>query len=235
MSKFVRLKPNFLSPTVRSYNSHTNVRYKGQIFPCNLGILFFGDISNKLFKRIKLRLNHIYDSFFYQIKKLKIAEIFYNSITLEAKYEFDMLNELNEEILIQSSNNFFKIINETMQKSNFEMGLGLTNQPIYSGSKENILFLFGEAHLVRNCAVVSTYNLSNRTYDNPDYFHLIELRILKESIHEIGHLLLGPNHCYNNLCVMSFSKTIRDIDIKLDDLCDVCKIKLSNIRDNYNF
>jgi len=234
MSKFAGLKPNFL-PTVRSYVSQTNVRNKKQIFPCNLGILFFEDVSNKIFKRIKLRLNQIFDSFFYQIKKLGIVELLSNSITLETKYEFDMLNKLKKEILIQSSNNFFNIINETIQKSNFEIGLGLTNQPIYSCSNENILFLFGEAHLLRNCAVVSTYNLSDRVYDNQVYNHLIELRILKESLHEIGHLLLGPNHCHNILCVMSFSKTVRDIDIKLDDLCDRCEIKLSNIRNNYNF
>ena len=61
------------------------------------------------------------------------------------------------------------------------------------------------------------------------------MRILKEILHEVGHLILGPDHCLNNSCVMRFSKDIKEIDDKSNELCEPCKIKSEKIREQFNF
>jgi archaemetzincin len=47
-------------------------------------------------------------------------------------------------------------------------------------------------------------------------------RIVKEAVHELGHAF-GLNHCRNIKCVMHFSNSLSDTDIKTSHLCNVCK------------
>ncbi len=118
---------------------------------------------------------------------------------------------------------------------NLDIGLGLTNLPIYSSSNENLLFLFGEAHIKYMCAVVSTHNLIELFNFEDFKLKKIERRIYKEVIHEIGHLILDYGHCLNDYCVMRFSKNIKEIDSKSIYLCEKCKLKLEKVRVRDNF
>ena len=117
-----------------------------------------------------------------------------------------------------------------MKENSLALGIGLTNLPIYSSSDENILFLFGEAHIRHGCAIVSVYNLLD--YLKSEKF---DIRIIKETIHEIGHLILGPGHCLGDHCVMRFSTNIKEIDRKSFHLCEKCKLKLEETRVLNNF
>ncbi|NVM43993.1 MAG: hypothetical protein HWN79_03660 [Candidatus Lokiarchaeota archaeon] len=110
------------------------------------------------------------------------------------------------------------------------IGLGLTNVPIYSSSDEKLLFLFGEANLKHKCAIVSTHNLVDLNKSETT-----ELRLIKEVIHEIGHIILGLEHCFNENCVMQFSANTKEIDRKSNHLCEKCKLYLENIRTRSNF
>ncbi len=47
-------------------------------------------------------------------------------------------------------------------------------------------------------------------------------RTLKEAIHEIGHTY-GIGHCRDPRCVMHFSNSLADTDIKGPDFCHRCK------------
>jgi archaemetzincin len=87
-------------------------------------------------------------------------------------------------------------------------------------------FVFGEARCPGRAAVISTYRLKPDD-DDPGLF---ESRIVKEAVHEIGHML-GLKHCPKSSCVMYFSERIADTDRKRDSFCLECrpKVKLLEI------
>jgi len=86
-------------------------------------------------------------------------------------------------------------------------------------------FIFGLEDPARCCAIVSLARLKPEFYDEKPSRSLLEERIVKEVIHELGHYI-GLDHCYNNKCVMSFSPSVFDVDKKQKEFCDDCKIRI---------
>ncbi|GBC71798.1 hypothetical protein HRbin02_01586 [Candidatus Calditenuaceae archaeon HR02] len=82
-------------------------------------------------------------------------------------------------------------------------------------------FCFGLAS--NRSAVVSTYRLKH-----PNTKRFVE-RLRKEVAHEIGHML-GLKHCPNPRCVMFFSNSIVDTDLKSVEPCPRCRALLRNSR-----
>lgn len=80
-------------------------------------------------------------------------------------------------------------------------------------------FVFGLAKLSGREAVVSTFRLLS-----PDESLFFE-RVSKEVHHELGHTF-GLTHCDNPKCVMSFSRSVLDIDSKSKSFCESCKMIL---------
>jgi archaemetzincin len=115
------------------------------------------------------------------------------------------------------------------------MILAITNLPLYSSNDDNIIFLFGETNLKHRCCVVSSLKLKENFYNRQKNRKLFEQRLIKEITHEIGHLILGPEHCYEETCVMQYSTEVKEIDNKDKDLCNKCKLKLKQLRESYNF
>jgi len=76
-------------------------------------------------------------------------------------------------------------------------------------------FVFGLAERKTSVAVISTCRLQS------DYSEKFQERCLKEAIHEIGHLL-SLNHCDDPLCVMHFSNSLLDTDMKSAKFCREC-------------
>lgn len=91
-----------------------------------------------------------------------------------------------------------------------------------------LTFVFGEAQLgpASACAaVVSTHRLRQEFYGMPPDGHILAERLLKESLHELGHTL-GLRHCPDYRCVMSPSHAVENIDLKLAQFCLKCATAL---------
>jgi archaemetzincin len=85
-------------------------------------------------------------------------------------------------------------------------------------------FLFGEAQLDGKGAIVSAHRLHNPFYGLSENMELFKDRLLKESVHELGHTF-GLIHCFNLRCVMNTSTYVEDIDQKSAQFCRACERK----------
>ncbi|MEM5778614.1 MAG: archaemetzincin family Zn-dependent metalloprotease [Candidatus Aenigmatarchaeota archaeon] len=86
-------------------------------------------------------------------------------------------------------------------------------------------FIFGLEEPTKSCAIVSLARLKPEFYDQKPSKELLEERLVKEVIHELGHYF-GLDHCENTKCVMCFSPSVFDVDKKQKEFCDNCKIKI---------
>lgn len=89
-----------------------------------------------------------------------------------------------------------------------------------------LTFVFGEAQLDGNCAVVSTARLADEFYGLPPREELLRERLLKEAGHELGHTF-GLRHCADWRCVMASSHGVELLDVKTAEFCARCRKPLS--------
>lgn len=107
------------------------------------------------------------------------------------------------------------------KKKEGEIVLGVTDVDLYSG---NLNFVLGVADTGSGkSAVISTRRLAST--EKALYLG----RVVKEAIHEIGHLL-GLGHCPDVRCVMHFSNRVLDTDIKGREYCPSCARSLKIVR-----
>ena len=85
-----------------------------------------------------------------------------------------------------------------------------------------LTFVFGEAQLDGNCAIVSTARLTETFYGLPPRGDLLRERLLKEAVHELGHTF-GLRHCPDWRCVMTSSHAVERLDVKTAEFCARCK------------
>ena len=86
-------------------------------------------------------------------------------------------------------------------------------------------FVFGEADMVSGTAIISLCRLRQEYYGlAPDEALFLE-RATKEIVHEVGHTF-GLGHCPNNKCVMHFSNSLADTDLKEALFCNKCRPKI---------
>lgn len=88
-----------------------------------------------------------------------------------------------------------------------------------------LTFVFGEAQLNGACAVVSAHRLHQEFYGLPSDPALLRERLLKESVHELGHTL-ALSHCEDYRCVMSPSHGVEWIDLKTSHFCSACRSRV---------
>ena len=101
--------------------------------------------------------------------------------------------------------------------------LGIVDEDIYIPI---LTFVFGEAQLKGRCALMSGHRLHQEFYGLPGDESLYLHRCEKEAVHELGHTL-GLKHCENFECVMRYSNSIADIDIKRNVFCPLCSEALN--------
>ncbi len=96
--------------------------------------------------------------------------------------------------------------------------LGVTEVDLYT---RGLNFVFGQARLGGREAVISLARLRQSFYGLPEDKRLLLERALKEAVHELGHTW-GLSHCPDPLCVMHFSNSLQDTDIKKAEFCSRC-------------
>lgn len=89
-------------------------------------------------------------------------------------------------------------------------------------------FVYGYA--VPDCfqAVVSLSRLHELERERAAHDTRLLERATKEVLHEAGHLL-GLGHCPDPNCVMHYSQTLQDTDLKSERFCPRCARELSRL------
>jgi archaemetzincin len=86
-------------------------------------------------------------------------------------------------------------------------------------------FVFGEADRGSGTAIVSLCRLRPQYYGLEPHEALFLERATKEIVHELGHTF-GLGHCPNSRCVMHFSNSLVDTDLKEMYFCSKCRPKI---------
>ena len=108
--------------------------------------------------------------------------------------------------------------------------LGITSLDLYIPI---LKYVFGEAQMGGPCAVVSAYRLKQEFYGLNADDELLRQRLLKESVHELGHTL-GLRHCEDYRCVMASSHAVEWIDLRESTLCAACNAQLQSTAPGVN-
>lgn len=88
--------------------------------------------------------------------------------------------------------------------------LGIADADLYA---PGLNFVFGLADIEGRRAVISLQRLRPEFYGSPPGDALFLQRAVKEAVHELGHTY-GLGHCRDPRCVMFFSNTLHDTDLK---------------------
>jgi archaemetzincin len=102
--------------------------------------------------------------------------------------------------------------------------LGITDADLYVPV---LTFVFGEAQMPGRAALVSLHRLREEFYGLPPDAGRLDLRLLKEGLHELGHTQ-GLRHCDDWRCVMVSSHAVEKLDLKDDDFCASCRRRLAD-------
>ncbi len=133
-----------------------------------------------------------------------------------SKLAFDKKrNQYNSSVILNEVKAFGSK-NET-----FHRVLGVVDVDIFV---PELNYVFGEAYTPGRAALISLWRLKSQFYGENAGSTVFASRVLKESIHELGHTL-GLQHCPRSLCVMHFSNSIFDTDKKQSLLCDQCYLQ----------
>jgi len=86
-------------------------------------------------------------------------------------------------------------------------------------------YVFGEAQMGGPCALVSFHRLRQEFYGLSPDVELLNQRLLKESIHELGHTL-NLRHCQDYRCGMASAHAVELIDLRTSTLCESCRVQI---------
>ncbi|HDN79108.1 MAG TPA: hypothetical protein ENG33_01425 [Chloroflexi bacterium] len=107
---------------------------------------------------------------------------------------------------------------EEVEAPGAERVLGVVDVDLYT---EGLNFIFGQASLRGRDAIISLARLRQSFYGLPEDEDLFLERAVKEAVHELGHTY-GLGHCPDPYCVMHFSNSLADTDVKQATFCPRC-------------
>ena len=162
-------------------------------------------------------IGNIADEIMEELKD-RVGGIFHCPVEIEAGFS-DLAQAYNPERKQYFSSKLLASLRKSERK---EWVVGITDVDLYVPRLD---FVFGEADTVSGIAIVSLFRLRQEFYGlAPDEALFLE-RATKEIVHELGHTF-GLGHCSNNKCVMHFSNSLADTDLKEAYFCDRCRPKI---------
>jgi archaemetzincin len=106
-----------------------------------------------------------------------------------------------------------------------ERVLGVIDADCYA---PGLNFIFGQASLDGRDAFIALPRLRPSFYGQPEDDALFRQRVLKEAVHELAHTY-GLSHCPDPKCVMHFSNSLYDTDVKGAGFCPLCSVSRGRI------
>ena len=176
------------------------------------------------------KIGPVNDSFLLKLKKNLVWTFRkYNLNVKILSYELPLLYDEFDKFKKQYDGD--KILNRLKtfgESKKFFRVLGVIDQDIFTRLVD---YRFGCAKFSEDpsngVALISIFRLKESFYKRIENLHLLELRMLKEALHELGHSfgLSLDDHCQNQ-CVMNFSENVGNIEQKPSFFCLSCINKL---------
>ena len=162
-------------------------------------------------------LGNIADEIMRDLKN-RVGGVFHCPVKIEAGI-IDLSQAYNSERKQYLSSKLLACLKKTDQD---ERVVGIADVDLYV---PRLNFVFGEADMASGTAIVSLCRLRQEYYGLAPEENLCLERSTKEVVHELGHTF-GLGHCHNNKCVMHFSNSIADTDLKEIYFCNKCRPKI---------
>ncbi|MFX1238524.1 MAG: archaemetzincin family Zn-dependent metalloprotease, partial [Promethearchaeota archaeon] len=178
-----------------------------------------GNVNQNILLRLKKNLEWSFKGIIKKVKKSKKAMPLFDSFYNGTRKQYD-------------ASLLLSLMKYVFSQADYTCVLGVLEEDIYSRTMN---FIFGIAE--RACyhyagfSIISICRLRESFYGRKVNPSLLELRVLKEVIHEIGHVF-GLGHCQNK-CVMVFSEKLVDTDNKPPNYCHDCTASLQNHIDRF--
>ncbi len=118
------------------------------------------------------------------------------------------------------SNMVLDVLNSRVRVPKNSRVLGVTNEDLYV---PDLNFVFGQADVYAGVAIISLARLRPEFHGQPPDIALFHERAITEAVHEIGHTGGLIDHCPDAKCVMHFSNSLADTDIKGHRFCIKCR------------
>ena len=112
---------------------------------------------------------------------------------------------------------------ERSKANSREIIIGICEEDLYLPDERNII---SYSDSLAGTSVVSLFEIRQEFYGLPEDDKKIFPRLIKESIHQLGHLF-DLTDCRNPKCVNYYSQMMNDIDNKTEKFCDICRRQLT--------
>jgi archaemetzincin len=173
-----------------------------------VGILRFGQIDKQAISRIQASLNSIFAG--------SDCEVISEEIHLPVEAFNETRKQYDSYLILK------KVKDYAQEHDQFNRILGIVDVDIFV---PRLNFVFGEAECPGKTALISLWRLRPEFYGLSSNDELFYERSAKEAVHELGHTL-EQQHCSNPFCVMHFSNSIHDTDVKKNFFCARCLVEV---------
>jgi predicted Zn-dependent protease len=202
-----------------------------RIFPRHLAIVTFSPLPAHFQQAIVDVISQFLNELFYSIRYVEARNI------PPAFHDKNVRSRTRgaTDFRLHGTDKFYGYGRHMGQITQSDIILAYTNEPIFSNTYKKAEFLFGEANRTLETSIISLAPLREEFYGRPQNNSLLLRRVLKESLHELGHqILYSMDHCPDPECVMNYSQDVFAVDRKRLGFCPACLDKIEKLHSRYN-